>query len=52
MRKVLGVRFREIGKIHYFISPSDNIRIGDTVVAEQTRRRMREVMIITDVSDF
>lgn len=53
MRKILGVRFREIGKIHYFIYSGDDIRVGDTVVAE-TKRGIEcgKVMIITEASDF
>ena len=53
MRKILGVRFREVGKIHYFICPDENINSGDIVVGE-TKRGVEcgKVMIITDGSDF
>lgn len=53
MRKILGVRFREIGKIHYFICPDENINAGDTVVAE-TKRGVEcgKVMIVTEEPDF
>ncbi len=53
MRKVLGVRFHEIGKIHYFIFSEENVNIGDIVVAG-TKRGIEcgKVMIITDADTF
>ena len=37
MDVVLGVRFREVGKLHYFLHPEGEISLGDMVVAETKR---------------
>lgn len=49
MSKTLGVRFREVGKIHYFTYPDDDIKIGDIVIAETIRgEECGEIMVIKD----
>ncbi len=37
MCKVLGVRFKEVGKIHYLIYKNEICKVGDTIVAETKR---------------
>lgn len=37
MQKILGVRFRDVGKIHYFSYSKEEIKCGDLVVAETKR---------------
>lgn len=49
MIKALGVRFREVGKIHYFIYPGEDIKIGDIIIAETMRGQdCGKVMIVKD----
>lgn len=37
MCKVLGVRFKEVGKIHYLIYKNEICSVGDIIVAETKR---------------
>ncbi len=37
MCKVLGVRFKEVGKIHYLTYKNEICKVGDTIVAETKR---------------
>ncbi len=49
MSKILGVRFREVGKIHYFNYPDEDIKRGDIVIAETIRgEELGKVMISKD----
>ncbi len=50
--KLLGVRFREIGKIYYYLSDDDNIKLKDMVIATtKLGVQCGEVLIIKDVGD-
>ena len=53
MSDILGVRFREVGKIHYFVYPGDNIAVDDMVVA-QTKRGVEcgKVMVVNKKISF
>lgn len=52
MQKVLGVRFRDIGKIHYFLySKKDDIKRGDLVIAE-TKRGVECGKVMVVCTDF
>lgn len=37
MTKIIGVRFRNVGKVYYFNPKSLNIKVGDHVIVETTR---------------
>ena len=37
MTEVVGVRFKEVGKIYYFAPNSLNLRLGDYVIVETAR---------------
>ena len=52
MCKVLGVRFKEVGKIHYLIYKNEVCKCGDIVVAE-TKRGIEcgKIVYIKDVEN-
>ena len=37
MTKIIGVRFREVGKIYYFSPGTLDIKVGDKVIVETSR---------------
>ena len=37
MTKVVGIRFRPVGKIYYFNPEDIEVRVGDGVIVETTR---------------
>ena len=37
MAEVIGVRFKEVGKVYYFDPDNKKLRIGDTVIVETSR---------------
>lgn len=37
MTKIIGVRFREVGKIYYFLPGTLDIKVGDKVIVETSR---------------
>lgn len=53
MHNILGVRFREVGKIHYFAWQSNNILKGDTIIAEtKTGVEAGTVMTVLNAQNF
>ena len=37
MAEVIGVRFKEVGKVYYFDPDNQKLHIGDTVIVETAR---------------
>ena len=48
---ILGVRFREVGKIHYFLYSNEDISLEDMVIAE-TKRGVECGKVVSAKKDF
>ena len=42
MARVIGVRFRDNGKIYYFASEQFEVEVGQNVIVETARSRIRQ----------
>ena len=51
MAEVIGVRFKEVGKVYYFDPDNKKLRIGDTVIVERTSYARNGDIVIALVGD-